>query len=703
MRVTTVVRGSFGRVGRRPGGVLLAAALAVMVLGGGLVGVPAAIAAQPTVGSEPYLVGRGIADVTGEAADAGMLGYADVSQNTAGIAMRLRARTFVIVDRVSGKRILHSTVDTGLMFQSVHDEVLRQLATRYPHLFTDENVMLTATHTHSGPGGDAGHGLYNVTTLGFRPKTFDALVNGIVASAVHAQDDLQPAQLSLSRSELSNASVNRSKPAFDQDPAADKAHYPDAVDPSSTTLQVTRNGKVDGVINWFPVHGTSMSTSNHLISPDNKGYAAYQWEREVKGDDYLSPDDPSFISAFAQSNSGDMSPNLDLQPAAGEQQFTNTKLIGGRMSAAAQSQVSGPAESLAGGLDVRMTYVDVSKVAVGPEFTGDGKTHSTCTPQLGAAFAAGSTEDGGGGVSLFKEGQYGGNPLPHVISQAIYALDPATADCQGPKDLLLPVGYVPGAVQTTLPVQLVRIGDFYLVGLPTEVTIVSGLRLRQAVAKSLGVSIDNILVQGYTNAYAHYLTTPEEYDTQNYEGASTMFGRWELPAFEQTVAGLGAAMKAGTPVISGSPQPDLTGKQFLSPTGQVLFDTTAVGFGTVLTQPAPSYSPGARVSAVFSGANPNNNLRNGGTFLAVERRDGATSGSERRDGGGWTRVADDGDWSTRFNYAHDGLTGSVITITWDIPPEATPGVYRITYSGDAKDLSGTLTPFTGASRTFTVN
>ncbi|MGZ4559685.1 MAG: neutral/alkaline non-lysosomal ceramidase C-terminal domain-containing protein [Mycobacteriaceae bacterium] len=113
----------------------------------------------------------------------------------------------------------------------------------------------------------------------------------------------------------------------------------------------------------------------------------------------------------------------------------------------------------------------------------------------------------------------------------------------------------------------------------------------------------------------------------------------------------------------------------------------------MLTQPAPSYAPGARVSAVFSGANPNNNLRNGGTFLGVERRDG----------GGWTRVADDGDWSTRFNYAHDGLTGSVITITWDIPPEATPGVYRITYSGDAKDLVGTLTPFTGASRTFTVN
>ncbi len=32
----------------------------------------------------------------------------------------------------------------------------------------------------------------------------------------------------------------------------------------------------------------------------------------------------------------------------------------------------------------------------------------------------------------------------------------------------------------------------------------------------------------------------------------------------------------------------------------------------------------------------------------------------------------------------------------------TPGTYRITYSGDAKDLFGALTPFAGTSRTFTV-
>lgn len=40
-------------------------------------------------------VGRGIADITGEAADCGMLGYGKSDQRTAGIHQRLRSRAFV--------------------------------------------------------------------------------------------------------------------------------------------------------------------------------------------------------------------------------------------------------------------------------------------------------------------------------------------------------------------------------------------------------------------------------------------------------------------------------------------------------------------------------------------------------------------------------------------------------------------------------
>jgi neutral ceramidase len=43
-----------------------------------------------------YRVGVGIGDITGEAAEVGMLGYADPTQTTAGLATRQRARAIVI-------------------------------------------------------------------------------------------------------------------------------------------------------------------------------------------------------------------------------------------------------------------------------------------------------------------------------------------------------------------------------------------------------------------------------------------------------------------------------------------------------------------------------------------------------------------------------------------------------------------------------
>jgi neutral ceramidase len=58
-----------------------------------------------------YLVGRGIADLTGEVAEAGMLGYADTSQVSAGIHQRQRVRAFVVVDRRTGQRVVHVTAD----------------------------------------------------------------------------------------------------------------------------------------------------------------------------------------------------------------------------------------------------------------------------------------------------------------------------------------------------------------------------------------------------------------------------------------------------------------------------------------------------------------------------------------------------------------------------------------------------------------
>ncbi len=102
---------------------------------------------------------------------------------------------------------------------------------------------------------------------------------------MEAHEDLKPGSISLGVGELTNASVNRSRVAFDRNP--DKAAFPAAIDPQMTVLKFRQSGNEVGAIRWFATHNTSITNANTLISPDNKGCAAYQWEHDDKGVRYL--------------------------------------------------------------------------------------------------------------------------------------------------------------------------------------------------------------------------------------------------------------------------------------------------------------------------------------------------------------------------------------------------------------------------------
>ncbi|HVV77451.1 MAG TPA: neutral/alkaline ceramidase [Mycobacteriales bacterium] len=639
----------------------------------------------------PYLVGRGISDVTGELSGCGLLGYGKADQVSKGLHTRLRTRAFIFVDAAADERVLICVSDLPLMFDSVHREVLRRLGGTYGSRYTDVNTMLTVTHTHCGPGGYSHHRLYNMTSHGFHPVTFQAIVDGIVEAVDRAHADVAPATLILSRGELDNASVNRSPQSFARNPESDKSHFPNAIDPQTTLLRVERDGRVVGAINWFATHGTSMTNRNCLVSGDNKGYAAYHWERVVSGIDYLASTTPDFISAFAQTNTGDMSPNLNRRPGSGptEDEFENTRIIGQRQADAAAALAAVEGTTVSGGVAARLTYIDLGNVTVDPEFTGDGREHRT-SPVMGGAAALAGTDEGPGFFG-FKQGR---NRLIDAISRATYYRSARLRDSQAPKGIVLPGGAMnrlSAFVQERVPVQLLRIGSLYLIGIPGEVTITAGLRMRREVAAVVGSPLDDVLVAGYSNAYIHYVTTPEEYDEQRYEGGSTLFGRWEAPALTQTVVRLATAMRDGTTVGRGTPPPDLSHstRRVVRPKA----DKRALGrgFGDVLTAPRGSYSPGETVEVGFVGANPNHDLHRGGTYLEVERD---TDGS-------WQRVADDGDWSTKLHCRKaDG--GTRITITWDVPSGTNAGSYRIRYHGESCDSAGRLTAFTGTSPTFAI-
>lgn len=247
-----------------------------------------------------------------------------------------------------------------------------------------------------------------------------------------------------------------------------------------------------------------------------------------------------------------------------------------------------------------------------------------------------------------------------------------------------------------LPVHIMRIGNLAIVGVPFEITTMSGRRLRETIAAELKQDgVTDVVIAGLADAYAGYVSTPEEYSAQQYEGASTHFGPNQLPAMLQEYTRLARAMREGTPVNPGPAPRNLANKQSTLITG-VVFDDVPLfkSFGQVYSDAAASYSKGSVASVTFWGAHPRNNLRIQGTFLEIQRLSGSS----------WVTVASDWDPETKYMWARDGVANSKVTIKWSIPSNATSGTYRIRHYGNWKSgWTGAISSYTGTSRSFTVN
>ncbi|SDJ14864.1 neutral ceramidase [Frankineae bacterium MT45] len=655
---------------------------------------------MPNVG---FRVGSGRADITGEPVDCGMLGYGKRTQRSAGIHLRLNARAFIFA-RPEGvtegvERVLLVVAELPLIFDSVHRAVLARLADECDGRYDAKNTLITATHTHCGPGGYSHHRMYNLTTHGFRPDTFNAIVDGIASAVLRAERDLathpEPATVRVTQGQLLGASVNRSRRSFERNPAVDRAHFPQAIDPLATLLRVERGGELAAGIHFFATHGTSMTNENKLISSDNKGFAAYRCEESSTAG--------GATFAFAQTNSGDMSPNLALRPGHGptDDEFANAALIGARQAASADALARVAAEPMPAILDAVMSYVRFTDLPVGAQFTDDGRPHRTGTVCAGTSSLAGAGADGRG-FAGFREGR---GRIPDWFNRAVrYRLQRELGQTQAPKSVALNGAALNRRVPfvaDTAPMQLLRIGDLYLLGIPAEVTIVAGLRLRRTVAAVLGVDLDRVLVCGYSNGYLHYVTTPSEYDEQRYEGGSTLFGRWELPAMCQVAHELAEAMQQGrTPRGPGlqpdAPTPPRPPRVSYHPRPDAL--RAGERFGELLVPPRSAYRAGDRVCVSFLGGNLNNGIVRLGSFLQVQRR------RSRRDE--WQLVADDRDPETVLRAHRARSVGrarrSIISISWQIPLGSTAGEYRIIHHGTARSGSDGPADYAGQTPVFTV-
>lgn len=657
-----------------------------------------------------YLVGTGVYDITGPAAEMVMMGFAESSQKTAGIHTRLRARTFIVGD--DAKRVVFVSADLGMLFQSVKLAVADRLAAdaELRGLYDERNVLLSATHTHGGPGGYSGYFLYDVTINGFSPRHHATIVDGIVQSIRRAHRNLRRGRVLVAEGRLDGVGGNRATEAYLANPAPERAQYDSDTDRTFTVLKlVTDAGEEVGMFSWFAVHPDSIGPGNHLITADNKGWASYLFEKD-KGTDYLA--ERTFVGAFAQANEGDVTPNIGFGQApptvslASNPSLSNAVL---KQYAKAKELYDGATEVVTGDIDFRHEWVDMRTLVV----EATGKT--TCPAAMGASFAAGSPLDNPSPSPLFPNGvtvdslQWSDNAGKAALSGLLGGVFsfawPATQDaaykaCHAEKPILIPTGKAnlnfggPLMTPQTMPLQVLKVGSVALIAIPGEVTTMAGRRFRRAVVGELAAAgVRHGVIAGLANSYASYLATREEYAKQWYEGASTQFGPNQQAAYQQELVKLSRAIVRGAEVPPG-PRPENVTSQAVDFTVKVAFDDAPLfrRFGDVITQPKAGYQRGEVVSAQFWGAHPNNDYRIQGTFLVVERLSN----------GVFIPVARDWDPETTYQWQRDGIAYSRVTITWDTTGAA-PGTYRVRHLGDWKSgWTQKLTPYQGVTNTFTL-
>jgi neutral ceramidase len=68
-------------------------------------------------------------------------------------------------------------------------------------LYTEENVAISGTHTHAGPGGYLQYVVYSVTSLGFVKQSFDAISNAVEQSIIQAHNNLKPGSIFINTGE----------------------------------------------------------------------------------------------------------------------------------------------------------------------------------------------------------------------------------------------------------------------------------------------------------------------------------------------------------------------------------------------------------------------------------------------------------------------------------------------------------------------
>jgi len=581
-------------------------------------------AALPSTAGAALRAGVAVADIT-PANGGTTFGFVRPDVTVRGVHTRLTGRALVLDDGKSVVALL--ATDLGVAFEK--DSLVARVADLG---FTHESIMYSTTHTHSGPGDLAP---WQVAQLAKAIRT--------------AYENRVPVRAGWGGARVGDANLNRSIEAHlanhdieqfygqgmpDDDPfGADHSRDLD--------LRLLRVDRLDGrpLAAWtnFPVHPTTSTPAVDFWDADLAAAANQHLSKSVRT--------PDFVALYANGSLGDLMPRFDAYSPTAAMDLQGRRIARGARVAwrAAKRSLSKDVP-----VGVRWTRICFCGQEVEPGKRVDDK------PVWGLPFLGGSED----GASIFHEaGRFEGKRTS--------VDDPV----QGYK-----IPAAPGIVHESNPeVQVIRVGDRLLLGAPGEPSVEMGRRFREAVAPVLPDGVVEPVIVGLANDYIGYMTTPEEYQMQHYEGGHTVFGKYTSLAVRNSFVDLTMALSSG----GSAPEPS-------EPAELGASDPVAPGVGDGGVEGAMVEQPEERVSRMgsigfsWTGAADGVDRPADTPFLVLERLLG---GSFR---------AVDSDLGLGFYWReNEGRYGAI----YDVPASLAAGTYRV------RVLSGS---YTLESETFAV-
>jgi neutral ceramidase len=432
-------------------------------------------------------------------------GYSKNAHDGDGFRTRLRARVVHLRAGTTSIAIVQcdllggSAIVQHLVAEAIADRTDIPLA----------GLMIGATHTHAGPGQFLGNNFYNrfaSNRPGFDPAWTQFLVDRIASACVRAYDQRVPARLAIGTTEVRGLTRNRSlDPYVQNETVTDKRQDPQrkfvSVNPELHVLRVdTTGGDPIAATVVFSVHGTGIS--HHTLE-----YNADVWAYII--DALAQRVGPEPVLGAIEGTHADVAPAIRPGLAG----HLEAKRIGHGIGACAADLYESLESELADDVALASGFREVD-LAVDRTIANSDGTRTTLPrrPAAGAALVAGATENTTPVIAKlppFRPGM----PKPRWGRNDEHAQKWVIGSRRG-QSLVIPLAHFPHVI----PFQVLRIGAHTIVALPYEVTTESGRRIAAAVGST------KVIVSSVANEYTGYVTTPEEYTRQFYEGGHTIYG-----------------------------------------------------------------------------------------------------------------------------------------------------------------------------------